>query len=164
MDLKFTFAKPAHTNTPNSANPQQLGGKPLPFSTNSSTSSELFLRLEITQTAGKTAVIARAVTGDGHEYAHQAKQLTADPHPLNIADIAQNTAALKQLASACRSAIARAVAELDEKLTSAITALQLPASAACALTQEGFLSADARTTQSLQLRAGIIAGTLAEVL
>ena len=147
MDLKFTFggASPDHSHGHGDA----PSGIPLPFSTTpSSASGEL---LVVARLSGET-LVAEALSGDGVSYAHAEVDAAApeggDPDPA-------------ALARAAKSAISRAVAELEGPLADAITALSLELDGAetAVAEQLGLDPAVPVVDAALQRRIGINAGT-----
>ncbi|WP_427869184.1 hypothetical protein [Leucobacter luti] len=146
MDLKFTFggASPDHSHGHGDA----PSGIPLPFSTTpSSASGEL---LVVARLSGET-LVAEALSGDGVSYAHAEIEAAAggqDPDPA-------------ALARAAKSAISRAVAELEGPLADAITALTLDLGGAEAAVAEelGLDPSVPVVDAALQRRIGINAGT-----
>lgn len=136
MDLKFTFAKTTGTPHDTAASPAPLSLQPL---------QQLSTELIVKVTASADKLVGTATGAEGNSYANQEKPLTG------AAD-----------ATAYRSVISRVIAELDEKLASAVTKLQIPAAALQPLLDAEFITPAATTTQLLQLRSGITAGTAVE--
>ena len=140
MDLKFTFggASPDHDHG------GAPSGIPLPFSTAPASSSS---ELELVARLADGALVAEALSGDGVSYAH-AETSAEDPDPA-------------ALARSARSALARAVAELEGPLSEAVTVVVLDLGAASeAVARElGLDPAVPVVDAALQRRIGVNAGT-----
>ena len=136
MDLKFTFggASPDHGDAPS--------GVPLPFSTSAPGPASTSGVLEIRVRRGEAAAVAEAVSGDGVTYGR-----AEVPVP--------DAGALPR---AVRSAMARAVAELEGPLAGSVTAvvLELGPDAPAVLDE---LGVGDRVGEALQRRIGLAAET-----
>lgn len=145
MDLKFSFggASPDH---------HDHGGAPsgvsLPLSVKPVSLGPASSVLEIVLRRADPQLVAEAVSGDGVTYARAEVELAADPTPA-------------VLAKATRSAISRAVAELDGPMSDSVTAivLDLGSDSAGLLTELGIDPAAPVVDAALQRRAGIAMGT-----
>lgn len=152
MDLKFTFnGGSAATEHSHDAGAGAAPGIPLPFTTTPAASSSV---LELHARLSGDTVVAEALSGDGVNYA------SAEVEPAAGADDAV------ALGKAVRSALARAVAGLEEPLSEAVTALvlDLGGAEAEALRSLGIAvdeTADPRAVadDALQRRVGVAAGT-----
>lgn len=145
MDLKFSFggASPDH---------HDHGGAPsgvsLPLSVKPVSLGPASSVLEIVLRRADATLVAEAVSGDGVTYARAEVDLAADAAPA-------------ALAKASRSAISRAVAELDGPLSDSVTAivLDLGPDSTGLLTELGIDPAAPVVDAALQRRAGIAMGT-----
>lgn len=158
MDLKFSFGGASPDRHDHGAAPS---GIPLPFagaaSTPVSTSHVLELRATLSNPDSHApTVIANALSGDGVSYA-RAEKLVTERTPAGIA-------------TATRSALARAAAELGDPLVQSVTAvvLQLGEHRTTAFHELGLASAarpgaaecEGVMTEVLQARTGVTAGTI----
>ena len=140
MDLKFTFggASPDHHDHGDAPS-----GIPLPFSTAPASTSSV---LELSARLGRGSVIGEVITGDGVTYA-RAEVETQDLAPTG-------------LARATRSALSRAVAELEGPLAESVTAvvLDLGGAESAVASELGLSAAEPTVGEALQRRIGVGAG------
>ena len=140
MDLKFTFGGAA----PDHGHGDAPSGIPLPFSTTPASSSS---ELSLVARHSADTLVAEALSGDGVSYARAETGATA----------ADPTA----LARSVRSALARAVAELEGPLAESITevVLDLGSASADIARELGLDPAVPVVDAALQRRIGVNAGT-----
>ncbi|WP_166987411.1 hypothetical protein [Canibacter zhoujuaniae] len=156
MDLKFTFTQKPGTadqglkktagHTANTRLGLPGSERQLPFNVNAGgASSELIVRI----TRNESAMLGVAVSGDGVEYARQSVDLRdahyqhgalVDPKPI-------------------RSALSRVVAELGDKLLTAVQLVEVPVEASAALLEAELVTSDSTISATGQLRTGLPKGT-----
>lgn len=152
MELKFTFSGASADRHDQHAHEGAPSGIPLPFAGASgaaplSTSSVLEFLVSLTPTDDE--IICEALSGDGVQYARAQKPLAG-----------------ASLSSAVRSVLARAGAELPERLIESVTAVKLALGGreTEVLTELGLTVSPAtpvlaQVDAALQARTGIAAGT-----
>ncbi|MBL3687593.1 hypothetical protein D3248_11600 [Leucobacter zeae] len=145
MDLKFSFGGASPDHHDHGGAPS---GIPLPFSTAPATRSSVLEVVVRRSGDAPGAVVAEAISGDGVTYARAevAAPETRDP---------------QALARSVRSALSRAVAELEGPLAESVTAiaLDLDDSSADVLAALGIDPAAPAVDDALQRRIGVSAGT-----
>ena len=144
MDLKFSFGGASPDQHDHGGAPS---GIPLPFAGAATSLTPASTVLEVRVTLAGEAVVAEALSGNGVTYARAARS-TVDLSPAG-------------LAAAARSAIARAGAELGDRLVGTVSAvvLALGEHTGAVLQQLELDAADPAVSEALQARTGISAGT-----
>ena len=144
MDLKFSFGGASPDQHDHDGAPS---GIPLPFAGAATSLTPASTVLEVRVTLAGEAVVAEALSGNGVSYARAARS-TVDLSPAS-------------LAAAARSAIARAGAELGDRLVVTVSAvvLALGEHTGAVLQQLELDAADPAVSEALQARTGISAGT-----
>ncbi len=147
MDLKFTFEGASPDRLDAAGRGDAPSGIPLPFSVGPSGTASTSSVLEIAVRRSGAAVLAEVVSGDGVTYARS-----------EVAEDARDPASL---ARSVRSALARAVAELEGPLAESVTAvvLDLGDAGSAVLGELGLDTGAPAVDDALQRRIGIASGT-----
>ncbi|GAA1616278.1 hypothetical protein [Leucobacter chromiireducens] len=145
MDLKFSFggASPDHHDHGGAPSGVSLPLTAKPVSLGPASSS-----LDIVLRRTGATLVAEAVSGDGVTYARAEVDTAPEPAP-------------EALAKAARSAISRAVAELEGPMSESVTAVvvDLGTDSVALITALGINLADPVVDAALQRRSGIAMGT-----
>lgn len=168
MDLKFTFnggdqndANPGHTH--DGVEVPSPTGIPLPFSTAPASTSSV---LDVHVRREGDDIVAEAISGDGVTYARaqvpSGTALTSDATGA-IRTSSDVDGGVTALASSVRSAISRAVAELEGPLSEAVTGIRIALGTAgseiAAILFPERSAPDQTTDAAFQRRTGVNAGT-----